>query len=713
MSTSFGRPSLHEPPATTTGRPAIKNAANIVSTYLKSLFPFLTWIGQYNSGWLASDLIAGVTVGAIVVPQGMAYASLAGLDAQFGLYSSFVGVAIYWLFGTSKDISIGPVAVLSTVVGNLVNKAQAADPTTSPYAVAAFLSVMTGIIVLCMGLLRWGWIVNLVSGPSLSAFMTGSAITIACSQVPALLGLTGFSNREAPYQVAANILSSLRQADLNACLGLTALIILYSVRFVTTTIAERSPKHRRMLHLLNSMRAVGVILLYTLISWLAQLDPSRKPLIDVLGDIPRGFQHFGLPPVNTSMIGTILPHLPATIAVMLVEHMAIAKSFGRQNGYTIDASQEMMAIGATNLIGPFFGGYASTGSFSRTAIQSKAGARSPLAGVITGLVVLLAVQVLTVAFYYIPSAVLSAVVVHAVGDLVTPFGTIQQYWRVSPMEAVIFFVGVAASIIKSIEVGLYASVALSTSALFYRSPAAFMPEVLSATPPTESGTRHGDDSDCSALRKSEEIIALREQARCPGVIKYRLPIDLNYINSGTTMENVLSLVMKLTRNMARGSTSLPYEQERSTRVGGGDSDEEGAILGLPALEAVAFDFTLVRHIDVTAVQKLVDVRKEVDALDILLKDLRDPPAPIKTDDALRARIYERYLHYNGRSFPETLTDHLPRSSESVFTHGDLAPRNIMVDSAGRINGILDWELAGWYPDYWEQASMQKPSRDRD
>jgi sodium-independent sulfate anion transporter 11 len=233
--------------------------------------------------------------------------------------------------------------------------------------------------------------------------------------------------------------------------------------------------------------------------------------------------------------------------------------------------------------------------------------------VITGLVVLLAVQVLTVAFYYIPSAVLSAVVVHAVGDLVTPFGTIQQYWRVSPMEAVIFFVGVAASIIKSIEVGLYASVALSTSALFYRSPAAFMPEVLSATPPTESGTRHGDDSDCSALRKSEEIIALREQARCPGVIKYRLPIDLNYINSGTTMENVLSLVMKLTRNMARGSTSLPYEQERSTRVGGGDSDEEGAILGLPALEAVAFDFTLVRHIDVTAVQKLVDVRKEVDA----------------------------------------------------------------------------------------------------
>lgn len=218
----------------------------------------------------------------------MAYASLAGLDAQFGLYSSFVGVATYWLFGTSKDISIGPVAVLSTVVGNLVHAVQASDPTISPYAVAASLSIITGSIVLLMGLLQWGWIVNLVSVPSLAAFMTGSAITIATSQMPALLGLTGFSNRDAPYKVTMNIVLCLNEANINACLGLTALFILYLVRFLTTTVAERLHKHRRTLHLLNSMRAVAVIVIYTFISWLAHYDAPQTPLFDVLGDIPRG-----------------------------------------------------------------------------------------------------------------------------------------------------------------------------------------------------------------------------------------------------------------------------------------------------------------------------------------------------------------------------------------------------------------------------------------
>src|SRR5687768_281948 len=166
---------------------------------------------------------------------------------------------------------------------------------------------------------------------------------------------------------------------------------------------------------------------------------------------------------------TIMPYLPATIVVMLVEHMAIGKSFGRANNYTIDPSQEMVAIGVTNLVGPFFGGYPSTGSFSRTAIQSKAGARTPLAGLVTGLVVLLAVHLLTAAFYYIPSAVLAAVIVHAVGDLITPISTLRQYWLVSPVELAVFLVGVLASIAKSIESGLYASFTLSTAALLYRS----------------------------------------------------------------------------------------------------------------------------------------------------------------------------------------------------------------------------------------------------
>lgn len=263
-------------------------ASRRVAAYLRSLFPFISWIGRYNSTWLASDLIAGVTVGAIVVPQGMAYASLAKLDAEFGLYSSFVGVIIYWLFGTSKDISIGPVAVLSTVVGNLVNEVNASGSKVSAYTVAASLSMITGVIILVMGLLRCGWLVNLVSAPSLSAFMTGSAITIATSQVPTLLGLKGFSSRESPYKVILNIVTRLGQSDVNAYLGLSALVILYSARFGLTTAAARSLKHKHNLQLLNSMRSVAVIFLYTFVSWLVHRNSPEEPIFDVLGSIPQG-----------------------------------------------------------------------------------------------------------------------------------------------------------------------------------------------------------------------------------------------------------------------------------------------------------------------------------------------------------------------------------------------------------------------------------------
>lgn len=268
--------------------PQISIARRRASSYLKSLFPFLTWIGHYNSTWLASDLIAGITVGSIVVPQGMAYASLAKLDPEFGLYSSFVGVMIYWLFGTSKDISIGPVAVLSTVVGNLINQVSASDPEAVPFVIAATLSISTGVVVLLMGLLRCGWIVNLVSAPALAAFMTGSAITITTSQVPSILGLTGFSNRRSPYEVFMNIIIHATEADVNAVLGISALLILYGLRHALTTAAESSEMHKQTLLLLNSMRAVAVIVVYTLITWLVDRYSATAPGFNLLGAIPQG-----------------------------------------------------------------------------------------------------------------------------------------------------------------------------------------------------------------------------------------------------------------------------------------------------------------------------------------------------------------------------------------------------------------------------------------
>lgn len=257
-------------------------------SYFRSLFPFLTWIRHYNLQWLAGDVVAGVTIGAVVVPQGMAYAVLANLEPQFGLYSSFMGVIIYWIFGTSKDISIGPVAVLSTIVGNVVDDVQSSGHDIPAHVIASSLSVIAGCIVLFIGLIRCGWIVDLISITSLSAFMTGSAITIAVSQLPALMGVSGFSNRESPYKVFINTLKHLPDTSLDAAMGLTALFFLYLIRFTLTRAAERFPKGRRILFFINTMRTVLVILLYTMVSWLVNMNRRDDPAFEILGKVPKG-----------------------------------------------------------------------------------------------------------------------------------------------------------------------------------------------------------------------------------------------------------------------------------------------------------------------------------------------------------------------------------------------------------------------------------------
>jgi sodium-independent sulfate anion transporter 11 len=175
-----------------------------------------------------------------------------------------------------------------------------------------------------------------------------------------------------------------------------------------------------------------------------------------------------VPLVTSEIINSFISDLPSTVIVLLIEHIAISKSFGRVNNYIINPSQEMVAIGVTNVLAPFLGGYPSTGSFSRTAIKSKAGVRTPFAGVITAVVVLLALYALPPVFFYIPSAALSAVIIHAVGDLITSPQTLYKFWRVSPLEVLIFFVGVFVTIFSTIENGIYSTICISFAIFLFR-----------------------------------------------------------------------------------------------------------------------------------------------------------------------------------------------------------------------------------------------------
>ena len=251
----------------------------------------------------------------------MAYAKLALLPVEFGLYSSFVGVMIYWFFATSKDITIGPVAVMSTLVGNIVSKAPKHFP-YEKFQIASALAVIAGSIVTGLGLLRLGFIVEYIPLTAIAAFMTGSALSIATGQVPALLGESGFNTREATYKVFINILKHLGTAQLDAAMGLTALFLLYLIKWLTCSFLPRKyPSQKRTWFFLSTLRTAFTILLYTLISWLVNRHRKKKPLFKILGVVPSGFKHMGVPVVNKQIIDVFLDRLPATVIVLLIEHI--------------------------------------------------------------------------------------------------------------------------------------------------------------------------------------------------------------------------------------------------------------------------------------------------------------------------------------------------------------------------------------------------------
>ncbi|KAI1329630.1 sulfate permease [Xylariaceae sp. FL0255] len=602
--------------------------------YLWSLFPFLSWIGFYNLQWFAGDLVAGITIGAVVVPQGMSYAKLAELPVQFGLYSSFVGVILYWFFATSKDITIGPVAVLSQVTGTVVLNVLKTHPELkgTPWVISSALSLISGAVVLFIGLIRLGWIVELIPVVALLAYMTGSALSIASGQVAGLFGIKGVNTRAATYLVIIDTLKALPESKLDAAIGLTALFLLYLIRFVCNRCAKKFPKHRKTFFFINTLRSVFVVLLYTFISWLVNMHRRKKPAFAILSTVPRGFQDAGAPKVSKELISSFVSDIPATVIVMLIEHIAIAKAFGRVNNYRINPSQELVAIGFTNVIGPFLAAYPATGSFSRTAIKSKAGVRTPLAGLITGIVVLLAIYALTAVFYYIPSAALSAIIIHAVGDLITPPDTVYKLWRVNPLEPIIFFIGVLVIIFTSIEDGIYVTIAVSFAVFLVRNLKAkgrFLGKVQvhsvigdnvvgqDNSTATEYGTF--DKSDTAPPTRSVFLpidhkdgsnpqVAL--SSPYPGIFIYRFSELLNYPSASSTLEHMVEYILANTRR----TTSDAYKRrgDRPWNDPGRRSGKEVNEDHLPTLKAVILDFSSVNNIDATSTQMMIDIRNQLD-----------------------------------------------------------------------------------------------------
>ncbi|KAF5324443.1 hypothetical protein D9611_004316 [Ephemerocybe angulata] len=596
------------------GSPLVK-----VKDYLLSLFPIIQWLPRYNFGWLSGDVIAGLTVGMVVVPQGMSYAVIATLKPEYGLYSSFVGVLIYCFFATSKDVSIGPVAVMSLTVAEIIRDVQSVHGTRwDAPDIATALAFICGFITLGMGLLRIGWLVEFIPAPAVSGFMTGSAITIAAGQFPGLMGITGFDTRAATYKVIINSLKGLPRTKLDAAFGIVGLFFLYAIRFGCDYGSKKFPRRARMFFFISVMRNAFVIIVLTLASYLycrhRELSPKKYP-IKILLTVPSGLKHVKPPNIDRSLLSAIAGKLPVATIILLLEHIAISKSFGRLNGYKINPNQELIAIGVTNTIGSVFGAYPATGSFSRSALKSKSGVRTPAAGIITAVVVIVALYGLTAAFFWIPTAGLSAIIIHAVIDLVASPSQVYSYWRISPLEFIIWLAAVFTTIFSSVENGIYASVAASIALLLIRlaHPRDSFLGRVTVSQKDDSGPSEQRDIYLPLTKTGIVNPHVKVSPPTPGVIIYRVEESILYPNCSIVNS---ALVDNVKANYQRGrdmtNVSLadrPWNDTGPRRSGAEDQAENER---KPRLHAIVLDLSSVSHIDTTAIQVLMDARTEIE-----------------------------------------------------------------------------------------------------
>ncbi|KAJ5479750.1 hypothetical protein N7530_005259 [Penicillium desertorum] len=689
-----------------------------VRRYIWGLFPFLHWIGYYNVQWLIGDLVAGITVGAVVIPQGMAYAELAKLPPEYGLYSSFMGVLIYWFFATSKDITIGPVAVMSTLMGSIIIRVQAVHPEIPPPVLASALAIICGAIVLFLGLLRLGFIVDFIPLPAITAFMTGSAINVCAGQVKTVLGEKAhFSTRGATYKIIIDTLKHLPSAQMNAAMGLTALAMLYGIRSACNYGTKKKPHKAKLFFFLSTLRTAFVVLFYTMISAAVNLHRRNHPAFKLLGNVPRGFKAAGVPKIDVPIIKAFVSELPAAVIVLLIEHIAISKSFGRSRNH----SAEFIAIGISNLLGPFLGAYPATGSFSRTAIKAKCGVRTPLAGVITAVVVLLAIYALPALFFFIPKSSLSAVIIHAVGDLVTAPRITYQFWRVSPIDALIFVMGVIVIIFSTLETGIYCTIGVSLAVLLFRIAKArgqFLgyiqvhsvvgDHILNAS----QGDPNTEFKDDTAITRRIYLPTEHEGGTNPRIkinqptpetFIYRVSEGFNYPNANYYTDHLVSHIFKETRrtnSQAWGTTGDrpwndpgPTRAERKILIA-----EEAPTSQLPTLRAIILDFAAVNNVDVTSVQNLIDVRNQLDRW--------ASPDRVQWHFAhIHNRWTKRALAAAGFGFPAISDGSGPRWQRSIFNVAEILD--------GGLSGSVDQSRvvgsAGWSKDLEYGLKVQDSS----
>lgn len=416
--------------------------------HITDFIPILNTIQNYDKDIFKGDLMAGLTVAIMLIPQGMAYALLAGMPPVYGLYASIVPLLLYAVLGTSRQLAVGPVAMVSLLI--VAGVGELADVGSDRFIHLAIMTALgVGTVQFLMGVFRMGFLVNFLSHPVLSGFTSAAALIIGASQISNLLGLDLERSKQV-HDILIGLFQNLGNVNLiTAAIGVGSVVSIMLLKKWKKTFPS----------------ALFVVVAGTLLTALLGLNSLG---VSIVGNVPEGLPSFEMPGLSFSDFRQLLPIILVISLVSYMESIAVAKAIANKRGYKVDANQELIALGGANLGGAFFQSFPTTGGFSRTAVNDQSGARTTLASVITALLIGLTLLFLTPLFYYLPSAVLAAIIMVAVAGLFDAEEMI-HLWTTDKKDLAMLSATFLATLLLGIEEGIGIGVLLSLTMVIYSS----------------------------------------------------------------------------------------------------------------------------------------------------------------------------------------------------------------------------------------------------
>lgn len=413
----------------------------------KEYIPILNWLPNYNRSLFKGDLVAGLTVGVMLIPQGMAYAMLAGMPPIYGLYASMIPLVLYAILGTSRQLAVGPVAMVSLLIAAGVG-AITSDASTF-VSLAILLALMVGVIQLMMGVFRLGFLVNFLSHPVIAGFTSAAALIIGFSQLKHLLGID-IPRSNHIHKIIANAFANINTVNVQTLtIGLVAISLILLVKKIKLPIP-------------GPLLAVvfGILAVYGL-GW-------YNEGVKIVGEIPKGLPAFRMPRFDFENIKLLTPIALTISFISFMESIAVAKAIQKKHkNYKVVPNQELIALGAANIGGAFFQAFPTTGGFSRTAVNNQSGAKTGMASIVSAILIALTLLFLTPLFYYLPKAILASVIMVAVFGLID-FKEAKHLWHTDRGDFCMMMATFVGTLVLGIEEGIIIGVILSLALIVFR-----------------------------------------------------------------------------------------------------------------------------------------------------------------------------------------------------------------------------------------------------